>query len=89
MTWTPINDSDNPAPRDVDAPPILAPACFDCGLSYDNPCFQDLVITDAAWKIISPDGEGNGLLCPNCICARLVKAGITTTGRFTSGPLSQ
>jgi hypothetical protein len=62
--------------------------CFDCNLPYADEGFQDLVIEDADWRAISPDGEGNGLLCPNCINRRLSKIGIESTGTFNSGPLS-
>ena len=62
--------------------------CHDCNLPYADEGFQDLVIDDADWRAISPDGEGNGLLCPTCICRRLSKAGIESTGKFHSGPLS-
>lgn len=48
--------------------------CYDCGLLYrDFPC--DMVINDSLWIRISPhktDKEA-GLLCPNCICKRLIK----------------
>lgn len=33
------------------------------------PC--DMVIQDRLWDKISPSGGPDGLLCPNCICARL------------------
>lgn len=63
--------------------------CHDCGRKYgDEHGFPDLVIPDDAWKRIAPDWKGNGLLCPSCICQRLHDMGITTTGRFTSGPLA-
>lgn len=63
--------------------------CFDCGLPYsDDAGFQDLIIPDEVWRQISPDGENNGLLCPNCICKRLYDKGIKCEGKFTSGPLT-
>lgn len=61
--------------------------CFDCGLPYSDDRFWDLVIDDAAWKQIAPI-DGDGLLCPNCICRRLHQRGIECNGRFTSGPLT-
>ena len=63
--------------------------CYDCGLPYTDTGFQDLVISDDAWLKISPTGHDGGLLCPTCICRALSKAGIETTGVFTSGPLCQ
>ncbi len=62
--------------------------CADCGLSYSDTRFQDLVIDDAAWLVIAPQADGNGLLCPNCILGRLVISGIECEGKFTSGPLA-
>ena len=50
-------------------------ACYDCGLDYrkfplDALCHNDI------WELISPsEHSGGGLLCPNCICARLAKLG--------------
>lgn len=63
-------------------------ACFDCGLAYDDPGFQDLVLDDDVWARISPTGDEGGLLCPSCICRRLHVAGINTRGTFGSGPLA-
>ncbi len=48
--------------------------CYDCGLPYEE-FGVDLVLPDQQWKIISPDGEGNGLLCANCIAKRVEKLG--------------
>lgn len=62
--------------------------CMDCGLPYADPGFQDLVVPDDVWKKISPTGHEGGLLCPTCIVRACAKAGIETTARFTSGPLS-
>lgn len=61
--------------------------CLDCGEPYGSPRFPDLVIDNDAFAKIAPNPPDGGLLCPNCICARLEKAGVETTGRFTSGPL--
>jgi hypothetical protein len=61
--------------------------CHDCGRLYgDEHGFPDLVIPDAAWKVISP--LGGGLLCPSCICKRLYDAEIACRGEFKSGPLA-
>ncbi len=48
-------------------------ACYDCGLPYEN--FPgDMVIQDELWELISPSIYSQaGLLCPNCMCARLMK----------------
>lgn len=62
--------------------------CDDCGRPYGNEHgFPDLIIEKEAWQRISPSGDDGGLLCPSCICARLAKAGIRTTGAFMSGPV--
>jgi len=73
----------SPAP----AADMMAPICYDCRRPYSDPGFPDLAIPHVDWRKISPDGEGNGLLCPSCICARLEKSGIRTVDAFTSGPL--
>lgn len=51
--------------------------CYDCGLPYDEfPC--DMVINDNMWEIITPSvRKTGGLLCPNCICRRLMQIGAT------------
>lgn len=65
------------------------PVCFDCGRDYgDEHGFPDLVIEQTAWNAISPDGDGNGLLCPSCLCKRLHVNGIECVGTFRSGPIS-
>ena len=64
--------------------------CEDCDRPYEDEYgFPDLVIPDDVWKQISPTGDEGGLLCPSCICARLYRAGIQITGKFTSGPLAE
>lgn len=65
-------------------------ACHDCGRPYGGDHgFPDLLIPDDAWKKIAPQqNDGEGLLCPSCICARLHWRGITCSGTFTSGPLA-
>ncbi len=52
--------------------------CYDCGLKYDEfPC--DMVIQDELWEMINPSHrKQGGLLCPNCICARLIQLGLTS-----------
>jgi hypothetical protein len=64
-------------------------ACHDCSRPYgDEHGFPDLLIPDAEWRKISPNGDGPGLLCPSCICKRLYDAGITDCpGAFMSGPI--
>lgn len=63
--------------------------CEDCGRPYgDQHGFPDLVIPHHVWERISTNGDGSGLLCPSCICARLHKAGITCEGAFMSGPIN-
>lgn len=75
------------APMKVD-PDVLAAECADCREPYGSPSFPDLVIADWAWKKIAPTSDGNGLLCPGCLLARLTNAGIECSGKFTSGPLA-
>jgi hypothetical protein len=61
--------------------------CYDCGLPYTDLGFQDLIVPDWAWKRIAPV-DGNGLLCPTCICRRLAVADIKNCPAFFgSGPL--
>lgn len=64
--------------------------CYSCGLSYDFPGFEDLVVPDDVWLAISPTGDFGGLLCPNCICAALREKfdGQTVEAKFMSGPLA-
>jgi hypothetical protein len=64
-------------------------ACHDCNRPYgDAYGFPDLLIPDAQWRKISPNGDGSGLLCPSCICKRLHDAGVTDCpGAFVSGPI--
>jgi hypothetical protein len=70
-------------------PDGLRVRCHDCDRPYgDEHGFPDLVIADDAWRTISPDGDGNGLLCPSCICKRLHEAGLSEVPHaFKSGPL--
>lgn len=68
---------------------VARAACSDCGLLYSDERFCDLVLPDNIWREISPDGEGNGLLCPNCIAGRLARGGHKgVSAKFTSGPLA-
>jgi len=51
-----------------------------CGIKYqDFPA--DMLIQDGLWKLICPkpyDGHGSGgVLCPNCICEKLIELGLT------------
>lgn len=63
-------------------------SCFDCGRAYgEKHGFPDLVISNWAWEQISPSGDEGGLLCPSCICKRLVDKGIRCEGAFMSGPI--
>lgn len=63
--------------------------CFDCGELYGSDRFPDLVLPHDVWKQISPSGDEGGLLCPNCICARLTVAGLEKVHAvFRSGPLA-
>ncbi len=63
--------------------------CFDCDLDYECPAWADLVIPNDTWRLISPDGEGNGLLCFNCMVARLSSVGLENVPMtITSGPFS-
>lgn len=64
-------------------------ACLDCAEPYASPRFHDLIIDDDAWRVIAPNHDEGGLLCPNCICARLEAAGLRNVGhKFTTGPLA-
>ena len=62
--------------------------CDECGLPYSDDGFPDFIITKEAWHRISPTGDDGGLLCPNCICRRLARAGMNNVeGAFMSGPI--
>lgn len=44
--------------------------CYDCGLPYEE--FQDMVVPNDIWELISPTNfKGAGLLCPTCMANRL------------------
>lgn len=63
-------------------------SCYDCGLSYEDEGFQDLLIPNWAWLKIAPN-QGDGLLCPTCICRRLEEVGIKNCpSEFVSGALA-
>ena len=64
----------------------IAPSCHDCGEAYGSPRFPDLVLPHDMWAKISPSGDENGLLCPNCMCARATAADIECRAVFRSGP---
>lgn len=62
--------------------------CLDCGEKYGSPRFPDLIIDNEAFAVIAPNPPDGGLICPNCICARLEMASLSgVRARFTSGPL--
>lgn len=62
--------------------------CIDCGERYGSPRFPDLLIEQEAWNKIAPNHDEGGILCPNCICARLETAGLSKVrSAFRSGPL--
>lgn len=63
--------------------------CHDCGRPYGSDHgFPDLFVPNDVWKKISPTCDEGGLLCPSCICKRLVDHGIECEGVFRSGPLA-
>lgn len=67
----------------------LVAKCLDCGLSYDDPGFCDLVISNEAFAKVSPTGDSNGLFCPTCLCRRAALAGLERVpATFRSGPFS-
>jgi len=50
-------------------------ACYDCGIPYGE--FEDMALSDTLWELINPsEYKGSGLLCPNCITARLDHIGL-------------
>ena len=64
-------------------------SCYDCDLPYDqDDGFEDFVVQNHIWEKISPTGDEGGILCANCICRRLTKAGISgVPGAYMSGPI--
>jgi len=44
--------------------------CDDCGMPYGGDDWEDTVLSNEQWKLISPE---NGLLCANCIIKRASK----------------
>jgi len=62
--------------------------CHDCGLSYNKKSgWCDIVLPNNIWKKISPDKNGNGLLCFTCIAKRCNRMKINNIPIFiTSGP---
>jgi hypothetical protein len=81
-----VGESERPAPGADPGRPSAC--CYDCLRPYGGEHgFPDLVISDAAWRAISPTGDQYGTLCPSCICNRLAEAGIETVGAFTGGPV--
>lgn len=63
--------------------------CYDCKEKYGSNRFPDLIIPNDIWDIISPSyHKGAGLLCPNCINARLEEANLNNIkAEFHSGPM--
>ena len=63
-------------------------SCYDCDRPYgDEHGFPDLVLPNDTWDAISPKGNEGGLLCPSCICKRLVDRGFENVPAvFMSGP---
>ena len=62
--------------------------CARCHRPYSDPGFPDLIVSDEAWRQISPTGGDGGLLCPSCIIGVLTELGIETEATFRSGPLA-
>lgn len=50
--------------------------CIDCGELYGGPRFPDLVIDDESFAKVAPNPPDGGLVCPNCLNARLEAAGL-------------
>ena len=53
--------------------------CYDCSLPYGSfPC--DMIIQPVLWELINPTyHKGAGLLCPNCMCARIMNLNLGVT----------
>ena len=59
----------------ADVPTEVVPqgGCNDCRRPYgDEHGFPDLILPEVIWDAISPSGNSRGLLCPSCICKRLI-----------------
>lgn len=66
---------------------LVKPGCYDCGLVYGGPAWVDVLVTNEIWEKISPSPHNKaGLLCFNCIAARLKFLGLSNVDLFvTSG----
>lgn len=62
--------------------------CYDCGLECESPAWVDVVVPNDIWRLISPTHDEGGLLCFNCINARLRELDLCNIPfRIASGPL--
>lgn len=61
--------------------------CADCGLPYGDG-WADVVVPDEIWELINPTAHaGCGLLCFNCMHARLDFLGLSNVPfQIASGP---
>ncbi len=63
--------------------------CYGCKLSYDSSAWADIVVPDSIWLLISPTGNEGGLLCFNCMNARLSKLELRNVPmHIASGPFA-
>lgn len=63
----------------------LEPACWDCGMEYDEN-WADFIVPHDAWEKLTRE-DGAKLLCVSCMVDRAVRLNVTCVGAFTSGPI--
>lgn len=54
----------------------MMPGCLDCGVDY-RLLGLDVVLPDQQWKLLCPERDGGGILCPDCISKRAAVLGGT------------
>lgn len=61
--------------------------CHDCGLAYGGASWVEAVVPHETWAEISPTRNEGGILCINCMAARLAGLGMENVPlKITAGP---
>jgi len=75
--------ADCPLPSSAPKPVV----CYDCGLPYGGDHWVEAVVPHDVWALISPSGNEGGILCINCMAARLARLGVEDVPlKITAGP---